>query len=72
MPGSAGFCVVYSAMPEMTAMPAITATTTGLALMNLPAPNGRSPATPDGIGEPLNVRRRDRLGGLLHEYDRVA
>jgi hypothetical protein len=35
-------------------------------------PNGRSPATPDGIGEPLNVRRRDRLGGLLHEYDRVA
>jgi hypothetical protein len=40
--------------------------------LGLVPPNGRSPATPDGIGEPLNVRRRDRLGGLLHEYDRVA
>jgi hypothetical protein len=26
----------------------------------------------DTIAEPLNVRRRDRLGGLLHEYDRAA
>jgi putative transposase len=29
-------------------------------------PNGRPPVRPDPIGERLNVRRRDRLGGLLH------
>ena len=27
---------------------------------------------PETIGEPLNVQRRDRLGGLLHEYERAA
>jgi len=35
-------------------------------------PNGRSPDKPETIGERLNVRRRDRLGGLLHEYERAA
>ena len=34
--------------------------------------NGRPPVRPDTIVEPLNVRRRDRLGGLLHEYERAA
>ena len=35
-------------------------------------PNGRPPVKPVTIGQPINVRRRDRLGGLLHEYERAA
>ena len=40
--------------------------------LGLVPPNGRSPVKPETIGERLDVRRRDRLGGLLHEYERVA
>ena len=40
--------------------------------LGLVPPNGRPPVNPDTIAEPLNVRRRDRLGGLLHEYERAA
>jgi hypothetical protein len=40
--------------------------------LGLVAPNGRAAVTPETTGEPLNVRRRDRLGGLLHEYERAA
>ena len=40
--------------------------------LGLVPPNGRPPVKPEPIGEPLNVRRRDRLGGLLHEYERAA
>ncbi len=38
----------------------------------LAPPNGRPPAKPKTIDETINVRRRDRLGGLLHEYERAA
>jgi hypothetical protein len=34
-------------------------------------PNGR-PAKTETIGQRITVRRRDRLGGLLHEYERAA
>jgi putative transposase len=40
--------------------------------LGLVPPNGRPPVTPETIGERLNVRPRDRLGGLLHEYERAA
>jgi putative transposase len=40
--------------------------------LGLVPPNGRPPVKPEPIGEPLKVRRRDRLGGLLHEYERAA
>jgi transposase InsO family protein len=40
--------------------------------LGLVPPNGRPPVKPDTIAEPLKVRRRDRLGGLLHEYERAA
>jgi putative transposase len=40
--------------------------------LGLTPPNGRPPVKPDTSGHPLNVRRRDRLGGLLHEYERAA
>jgi putative transposase len=40
--------------------------------LGLVPPNGRSPDKPETIRERLNVRRRDRLGGLLHEYERAA
>jgi transposase InsO family protein len=40
--------------------------------LGLVPPNGRLSVKPETIGEPLNVRRRDRLGGLLHEYERAA
>jgi transposase InsO family protein len=36
--------------------------------LGLVPPNGRLSVKPETTGEPLNVRRRDRLGGLLHEY----
>jgi len=35
-------------------------------------PNGRPPINSETNGHPLNVRRRDRLGSLLHEYERAA
>jgi len=40
--------------------------------LGLVPPNGRLPVTAKAIGETINVRRRDRLGGLLHEYERAA
>jgi transposase InsO family protein len=40
--------------------------------LGLVPPNGRPPINPDTNGHPLSVRRRDRLGGLLHEYERAA
>jgi hypothetical protein len=40
--------------------------------LGLVPPNGRPPVKRETIGERLNVRRRDRLGGLLHEYERAA
>ena len=40
--------------------------------LGLVPPTGRPPAEPKAIGEAINVRRRDRLGGLLHEYERAA
>jgi putative transposase len=40
--------------------------------LGLVPPNGRPPVEPETIGQPINVRRRDRLGGLLHEYERAA
>jgi transposase InsO family protein len=38
--------------------------------LDLGPPNGRRPST--WTGTPLTVNRRDRLGGLLHEYERAA
>jgi transposase InsO family protein len=40
--------------------------------LGLLPPNGRLPVKLETIGQPINVRRRDRLGGLLHEYERAA
>jgi transposase InsO family protein len=40
--------------------------------LGLAPPNGRRPVTRQMSGEPLKVRRRERLGGLLHEYERAA
>ena len=40
--------------------------------LGLVPPNGHSPLKPETIGERLTVRRRDRLAGLLHEYERAA
>ena len=35
-------------------------------------PNGRAAVKPETIGRPIKVSRRDRLGGLLQEYERAA
>ena len=40
--------------------------------LGLVPPNGRPPVKPEAIGERVNVRRRDRLAGLLHEYEPAA
>ncbi len=40
--------------------------------LGLVPPNGRRAVKPDTWDEPLRVRRHDRLGGLLHEYERAA
>jgi transposase InsO family protein len=40
--------------------------------LDLLPPNGRPPFKREMIGPAINVRRRDRLGGLLHEYERAA
>jgi transposase InsO family protein len=40
--------------------------------LGLVPPNGWPPVKPKAIGEAIKVRRRDWLGGLLHEYQRAA
>jgi hypothetical protein len=40
--------------------------------LGLVPPNSRTLVQAETIGQSNNVRPRDRLGGLLHEYDRVA
>lgn len=40
--------------------------------LDLAPPNGRSAIEPLAGMEPIVVKRRDRLGGLLHEYERAA
>jgi transposase InsO family protein len=40
--------------------------------LGLRPPNGRPPIETWIGTEPMTVKRRDRLGGLLHEYRRVA
>jgi len=40
--------------------------------LGLAPPDGRPPLTPNATGEAIKVQRRDRLGGLLHEYERAA
>jgi hypothetical protein len=38
----------------------------------LAPPNGRKPSATWMGTQPITVKRRDRLGGLLHEYERAA
>ena len=40
--------------------------------LGLVPPNGPTSINAGAIGQPINVTRRDRLGGLLHEYERAA
>jgi hypothetical protein len=40
--------------------------------LDLAPPNGRPPIETLKRIQPLTVRRRDRLGGLIHEYERAA
>jgi len=40
--------------------------------LGLVPPNRRPPVKPKAVGDTIHVRRRDRLGGLLHEYERAA
>jgi hypothetical protein len=40
--------------------------------LGLVPPNGRPPVAPKVIGDAIKVRQGDRLGGLLHEYQRAA
>jgi putative transposase len=40
--------------------------------LGLVAPHPRDGPIPASNGRPVPVRRRDRLGGLLHEYERAA
>jgi putative transposase len=40
--------------------------------LDLVPPNGRPLAKATAVGEAIKVRRRDRLGGLLHEYERAG
>jgi transposase InsO family protein len=40
--------------------------------LGLVPPGGPTSANAEPKGHPIKVRRRDRLGGLLHEYERVA
>src|SRR5215470_5379577 len=39
--------------------------------LDLAPPNGRTSAAPWTATEPITLKRRDRLGGLLHEYQRA-
>jgi transposase InsO family protein len=40
--------------------------------LGLVPPNGPPPANAETNGHRIKLRRRDRLGGLLHEYERAA
>jgi transposase InsO family protein len=40
--------------------------------LDLAPPNGRTSAAPWTGTQPISLKRRDRLGGLLHEYERAA
>ncbi len=40
--------------------------------LDLAPPDGRVPIQTVKPTAPMRVKRRDRLGGLLHEYERVA
>jgi putative transposase len=40
--------------------------------LGLVPPNGPLPVKSELIGQLIKVKRRDRLGGLLHEYERAA
>ena len=40
--------------------------------LGLVAPHPPGEPTPAADANPAQVRRRDRLGGLLHEYERAA
>jgi putative transposase len=40
--------------------------------LDLAPPNGRPPLKPLAVTEPIEVKRHDRLGGLIHQYERVA
>jgi len=40
--------------------------------LGLAPPNGRVPTTTWTGTPPTTVKRRDRLGGLLHEYEHAA
>jgi hypothetical protein len=40
--------------------------------LGLVPPNGRPLVKREPINAPIDVRPRDRLGGLLHEYERAA
>jgi hypothetical protein len=40
--------------------------------LDLAPPNGRKPAAQWSGTQPIPVKRRDRLGGVLHEYARAA
>jgi transposase InsO family protein len=40
--------------------------------LGLVPPSGRPAVKLETVDRPINVRRRDRLGGLLHEYERAA
>jgi putative transposase len=40
--------------------------------LGLVPPNGPPPAKPETSRQSIKVQRRDRLGGLLHEYERAA
>ena len=41
-------------------------------ILNLTPPNGRPVAATSTRTQPITLRRRDRLGRLLHEYERAA
>jgi transposase InsO family protein len=40
--------------------------------LDLAPPNGRPASEPLAEKEPIAVKRRDRLGGLIYEYERAA
>ncbi len=40
--------------------------------LDLEAPDPQNPAPACGTGSLTQIRRRDRLGGLIHEYEAVA
>lgn len=40
--------------------------------VDLSTPNGRESTETWNATQPIIVNRRDRLGGLLHEYERAA